>query len=180
MLCALGSFSWLGRQDHCLYGGADYLFHVQTLYLFTLRPGHRLWTAKNKGRLLREFYAIVGFERFKTRLRIRIDPLLRGFTWFLRCLRRSHAIHTRYCADYKWSFRHIQPFICPVWGLSVPMRWSAWFINAWSMRLRPGHTGPNARITNGSRTIPDFCASFTRLQVLNGSKLCFAYRSTCL
>ena len=40
-----------------------------------------------------------------------------------------------------------------------------------STQLRPGHTGPNGWIAYGSRTNPDFCTSFTRLQVLNGSKL---------
>ena len=58
----------------------------------------RVWTA-NKFRLLREFYAIVGFERVKTQLRVKIDALLRGFTWFLRCLRRSYTIRVQFiCA----------------------------------------------------------------------------------
>ena len=46
-------------------------------------PKHKecVWIA-NQSRLLREFYAIAGFERFKTLLRVQIDVLLRGLTCF--------------------------------------------------------------------------------------------------
>ena len=139
----------------------------------------RVWTV-NKFWLLHEFYTIVGFEWFKTRLRVRIDALLRGFTWFTRCLGRSlHdscAIYARYCADYMRSFRRVQPRICPVWGPSVPMCWSAWFINAWSMHLRgswavwPGLKGPVIQAqTQGLRTIREQIPTLTCFDVFRSS-----------
>ena len=47
------------------------------------RPKHKdcVWIA-NKFRLLREFNAIAGFERFKALLRLQIDVLLRGLACF--------------------------------------------------------------------------------------------------
>ena len=56
--------------------------------------------------------------------------------FFAQFMRESCAIHTQFTSDsalimrgFPSRIRHAQPRIRPVWGLFVPMRWSAWFVS---------------------------------------------------
>ena len=56
--------------------------------------------------------------------------------FFAQFMRESCAIHTQFTSDsalimrgFPSRIRHAQPHIRPVWGLFVPMRWSAWFVS---------------------------------------------------
>ena len=144
---------------------------------FTHRPKRKdyVWIAYNS-RLLREFYAIAGFERFKTQLRVQIDVFLTRINVFLTNLTPflgdPYVIRTQIA-------RHAQPRTTPRNHVKLAQKSGIVRDPYVILPFGPAHTGPNGRITFGSRTIPDFCASITHLQDLNGSKLCFAYRLTC-
>ena len=64
----------------------------------------------NKSRLLREFYAMAGFEQFKTLLRVQIDVFLTRFNVFLTqltpFLRDPYVIRAQIA-------RHVQPRTTP-------------------------------------------------------------------
>ena len=76
--------------------------------LICLRPGHTGPNARiaNKSRLLHEFDAIAGFERFKTLLRVQIDVFLTRINVFLTqltpFLRDPYVIRAQIA-------RHLQP-----------------------------------------------------------------------
>ena len=77
------------------------------------------WIAYNS-RLLREFYAIAGFERFKTLLRVQIDVFLKRINVFLTKL--TPFLRDQYVIRAQIA-RHAQPRTTPRNHVKLAQKW---------------------------------------------------------